>query len=175
MLASYLTPKAELRMAADGALTPHATQWIRTGETVAVFGGLVASRDELERLDDSDRTLAIQVDDDLFLVAPERGPGDALRHSCAPNCGMSGSSIIVTMRDVAPGEELAYDQAMSDGSPYDEFECHCGAVGCRTKVTGEDWTLPELQLRYRGFFSPYLAARINSLATAPAARRAFAY
>jgi len=48
-------------------------------------------------------------------------------------------------------------------------------VNCRGKVTGYDWMLPELQIRYRGYFSPYLAARIASLATIGAGRRAFSY
>jgi hypothetical protein len=34
--------------------------------------------------------------------------------------------------------------------------------------------LPELQLRYRGTFSPYLAKRIAALANVGAERRAFA-
>jgi hypothetical protein len=34
--------------------------------------------------------------------------------------------------------------------------------------------LPELQMRYRGTFSPYLAARISSLVSTGAERRAFA-
>jgi hypothetical protein len=34
--------------------------------------------------------------------------------------------------------------------------------------------LPELQLAYRGYFSPYLARRIAALVPAGAARRAFA-
>jgi hypothetical protein len=33
--------------------------------------------------------------------------------------------------------------------------------------------LPELQLRYRGSFSPYLANRIAALASVGASRRAF--
>ena len=31
------------------------------------------------------------------------------------------------------------------------------------KVTGNDWTLPELQERYQGYFSTYLARRIAAL------------
>ena len=46
---------------------------------------------------------------------------------------------------------------------------------CRGKVTGNDWMLPELHLRYRGRFSPYLATRIASLASVGAERRAFSY
>jgi hypothetical protein len=61
---------------------------------------------------------------------------------------------------VVIGEELTFDYAMSDGSDYDEFECHCGAGICRGTVTGQDWQLTELQHRYAGLFSPYLARRI---------------
>ena len=46
---------------------------------------------------------------------------------------------------------------------------------CRHKVTGHDWMLPELQRRYRGNFSPYLAKRISELASIGSERRAFAY
>ena len=47
-----------------------------------------------------------------------------------------------------------------DGSDYDEFACQCGAVECRGTVTGRDWMLPEIQAKYHGWFSPYLARRI---------------
>ncbi len=56
----------------------------------------------------------------------------------------------------------------------DEFECACGSAQCRGKVSGHDWMLPELQLRYRGSFSPYLAKRIAALVSVGAERRAFA-
>jgi hypothetical protein len=64
---------------------------------------------------------------------------------------------------------------MSDGSDYDEFECACGARLCRGKVTGYDWMQPDLQLRYRGSFSPYLENRIAALVSIGAERRAFAF
>ena len=88
---------------------------------------------------------------------------------------MSGSTVLVALRDIEPGEMITYDYATSDGCDYDEFECACGSAMCRGKVTGYDWMLPELQLRYRGHFSPYLATRIASLASIGAERRAFSY
>jgi uncharacterized protein len=75
---------------------------------------------------------------------------------------------LVALRDIKAGEELTFDYAMSDGSPYDEFECCCGSANCRKKVTGNDWKLPGLWEKYKGYFSPYLARRIKSLsATSP--------
>jgi hypothetical protein len=67
------------------------------------------------------------------------------------------------MRDIEPGEELTFDYAMCDGSRYDEFDCYCGGAHCRGRVTGEDWRRPELWQRYEGYFSPYLARRIEAL------------
>ena len=64
------------------------------------------------------------------------------------------------MRDIQPGEEITYDYAMSDGSPYDEFTCSCGSPYCRGHVSGEDWRRSELWQRYAGYFSPYLQRRI---------------
>jgi hypothetical protein len=52
---------------------------------------------------------------------------------------------------------------MSDGEPYDEFECRCAAAHCRKKITGNDWKIPELWRLYAGYFSPYLARRIKDL------------
>jgi len=39
------------------------------------------------------------------------------------------------------------------------FECECGAPNCRKIVTGKDWQRPELQRRYAGYFSAYLARK----------------
>jgi hypothetical protein len=75
---------------------------------------------------------------------------------------------------VAPGEALTIDYATCTGAATREFECNCQAPSCRGKVTADDWMLPELQLRYRGRFSPFLAARINDLVAPAAGRRSFA-
>jgi hypothetical protein len=108
--------------------------------------------------------LSIQVADDLYLVGPEQpSPNDMVNHSCEPNCGILGSTILVAMRHIAAGEEVTYDYAMSDGSPYDEFACSCGAAACRGNITGDDWSRPELIERYRGWYSSYLEARITHL------------
>ena len=81
--------------------------------------------------------------------APEPEPADFVRHSCEPNCGMHGNTVVVALRDIAVGEQVAFDHAMANGSDFDEFECQCGTASCRGKVTGNDWMLPELQLPER--------------------------
>lgn len=137
---------------------------IAAGTTVAVFGGIALSSADFDTLDDHRRSTSIQVDNDVFLVPIGAETGATLiNHSCVPTCRLSGQITVVAARDIQPGESLTYDYATSDSVPYDEFECMCGEPGCRRKVTGNDWMIPELQDRYRGWFSPYLERKIAAL------------
>lgn len=172
---NFLSPKAGVRADSDG-WGSYALQPITAGETVAAFGGRCVTKTTLEGLSDTDRVRSVQIDDDLFLVPPpdDDVPGNHINHSCAPNCGIAGGVLVVAMRDIGAGETLSFDRAMCTGSNVNEFECGCGASSCRRIVTGDDWTLPELQLAYRGHFSPYLAKRIAAMVRIGAERRAFA-
>ncbi len=164
MLLSWLIDDAEVRPAGAPGLGVFATADIPAGSVVAAFGGHMADRATFEALPGHRQVHSLQVADGHFLVCPtEPEPADHLNHSCEPNCGFQGNVLIVTMRDVARGEELTFDYAMCDSDPYDEFECACGSSGCRRKVTGNDWMLPELRGRYRGWFSSYLGHRIDEL------------
>ena len=87
-----------------------------------------------------------------------------LNHSCDPNLRVRGEITFVAMRDIRAGEELTHDWVMTDDDDY-SVECNCGAPNCRKILTGKDWQRPDLQKRYEGFFSAYLARRIASLKT----------
>jgi SET domain-containing protein len=106
----------------------------------------------------------IQADDDRFVVTVpqqsfiERG---YINHSCDPNCGLKSAQQLVAMRAIEIGEEITFDYAMSESSDY-EIACKCGSAFCRGLITGNDWKIPELQKRYRNYFSPYLQKKINS-------------
>jgi uncharacterized protein len=160
----YLTPKARSVTTEKTGFGSVAVEPIAAGEVVAAFGGRCVRRDELDLLPTSQQVRSLQIADDLYLAgAVEPEPADFINHCCDPNCVLDGNVVLVAWRDIATGEALTYDYATSDGSDYDEFECSCGAANCRGKVTGEDWMLPELQRRYSGSFSPYLAKRIAAL------------
>ena len=161
---NWLTPKAEARPSGDKGWGSFAVEPVLAGETVAAFGGWVVSGATLEGLGADRQSRSIQVDTDLYLVSGETPePGDMLNHSCEPNCGLLGQLQLVAMRDIAPGEELCFDYAMCDASDYDEFQCLCQEPNCRTVVTGSDWRDPDVQEKYAGWFSPYLARRIAAL------------
>jgi len=162
---TWLTGKAEIRSLASGQSSAFASSPIAPGETVAVFGGSLMDGAELRALSPDRRSRSIQVEENLFLVPGEFAEdGDLINHSCEPTCGLRGSSILVAMREIHVGEELTYEYATSDGEPYDEFACLCGAARCRKFVRGSDWKLPEIQERFNGWFSPYLQRRIAGTA-----------
>jgi hypothetical protein len=164
---NWLSPKAEARPAGSKGWGSFAVEPIRAGETVAAFGGWVVNRETLSGMSHDRQGRSIQVDDDLYLVSDETPePGDMLNHSCEPNCGLSGSALLVAMRDIAVGEEVTFDYAMCDASDYDEFTCMCGQPACRAVVTGSDWRDPVIQAKYQGWFSPYLVKRIVALSVA---------
>lgn len=160
----FISPKLEGRLdPGKGGRGIFARVGLRRHETLVVWGGEIITSGQLQLLPRKQRhRLCLQVEENLFLMTSREGPADWVNHSCDPNSGMSGQIVLVAMRDIAPGEEICFDYAMTDSYPYDEFDCECRSRRCRRRVTAGDWRLPELQERYRGFFSPYLENRILS-------------
>ena len=158
---SQLTHKAEIRQTLGGPGAV-ASEPIAAGELVGAFGGWVLTLAQLRQYDRTAVSRAIQIADDAYLAPLDHdGPGDLINHSCDPTCGILGSQLLVARRDIAPGEMLTFDYATTDTSDYDEFDCACGSPQCRGRITGQDWRCPELQERYRGWFSAYLQVRIG--------------
>ena len=75
-------------------------------------------------------------------------------HCCDPNVGWLDEQTLVTMTDVAAGEELVTDYAMSVVEPDWFLRCHCPSYRCRQMVEGTDWRIPQLQQRYAGWWAP---------------------
>ncbi|MCX6049124.1 MAG: SET domain-containing protein-lysine N-methyltransferase [Chloroflexi bacterium] len=163
---AYLSPKLEVRTHPEkGGVGGFAREFIQAGELLAVWCGEIVTWEKLCQLSQARKQRSIQVEEALYLISLEPDePADCINHCCEPNAGLDGQIILRAMRDITPGEEVCFDYAMSDGSPYDEFECTCGAKNCRHWITGEDWRRPELQRKYANWFSPYLRRRIEQLA-----------
>jgi len=162
---AYINPKLEAEPRHEmGGYGVFAKKPIEAGELLTVWGGRIIDERGLEQLPPVTRRHAVQVEEGLYLapIGPAE-PADYFNHSCRPNAGMSGQIALVAMRDIAPGEEVCFDYAMCDGSPYDEFDCACGSSDCRRRVTGDDWQIPRLWERYAGYYSPYLQRRIDQL------------
>jgi uncharacterized protein len=170
---AYLTDKCEVRNRdVTGGKAVFARVLIEPGEIIALWSGRIVSAEELEELPAEIRRHTVQVEEGLYLASltADELP-DYINHACDPNAGLAGEITIVAMRPIRPGEEVTIDYAMCDGSPYDEFDCACGSVNCRGRVTGDDWRDPVLWERYRGHFSPYLQRRIEDLQREQSPRR----
>jgi hypothetical protein len=85
---------------------------------------------------------------------------------------MRGRLQIVAMRNIAAGEEITFDYAMSETSEYSML-CRCGQSNCRKTVTGNDWCLPDLQQRYGQFFSQYIRNKIDGVPYLACAQQKF--
>ena len=138
-----------------------ATQAFTTGEVMVIFGGRAVTRATLNEIDEELGRHALQIGKDIFLLQPVFEDGEYVNHSCDPNMGVQGQITLVAMRDIRAGEEVTFDYAMVDMSDADEFVCACGSPWCRVRVTGEDWRLPDLQKRYRGYFGAHVQRAID--------------
>lgn len=88
-------------------------------------------------------TYLFAIDDDIVIDASVDG-NDArfINHSCDPNCDAvveNGHIWIETIRDIAPGEELAYDYAFvlperHTPAAKRRYPCHCGSANCRGTI-----------------------------------------
>lgn len=164
----YLSPKVVFGDVPPRGMGLSASDPIAKGEVVLVLGGAIVGQAEIEK---QDHHFSIQVDEDLFIAPIDRDFAFRINHSCDPSVGMASQISYVALRDIAAGEEITYDYAMTDGvafemadgSIYDEFECRCGTPHCRGWVSGDDWKRPELWERYGNHFSTYLLQRIDRL------------
>ena len=159
---NWLTPKAQMRQTPGKGSGSFAISKINKGEVVSSFGGFVVDEAELKHHSEDRVARSLQLDENTYLLSglqPE--PGDMLNHSCEPNCGAYGTSSVISLSDIAIGEELTFDYAMTDSSEYDQFECACGKLKCRGKITGKDWQKSELQGKYNNYFSTFIARLIK--------------
>jgi uncharacterized protein len=165
MVASWITPKA--RKGVPSAIEGRgliAVEPIAAGEVVAVKGGHIVTTKALHALPERLQGSEVQIADGLHLVALSDDEYESvmlfLNHSCEPNVGFGGNIVLVAMRDIASGKELTTDYALFDD--YDgAMECACGRPSCRGTIDGRDWQRPDVQRRYRGYFSWYLEQRIR--------------
>jgi hypothetical protein len=122
-----------------------AVRTIAKGESIIEYVGERISQREADRrhahkADDDNHTFLFTIDKRTVIDAGVGGNESRLiNHSCDPNCEVflvDGRPFIEALRDVAPGEELAYDYNLTrdaDDEPGIEkiFACRCGAASCR--------------------------------------------
>jgi len=131
---------------------------IGQGEAIFTIDGPLKTPEEL--IDPYEEARAYQIGPRLY-ISPADPYGPFMNHACDPNCGIRifGQFVmLVAIKDIAAGEELAFDYAtLSRDDPW-RLDCACGALDCR-RVIGEFKDLPpDLRLRYidLGIVSAYV-------------------
>jgi len=166
---NWLSPKIEPRKSKKHGRGEFAFENIKKGELLAIFGGHVMTRLERNNLSENVRYLALGVDKEFFIgpkSADELDDADFFNHSCDPNAGLKGQIFLVAMRDIKKDEEITFDYVMSCAQNDNRrvlFECECGLPNCRKEITNHDWKNPELQQKYKGYFSYYIQRDIDEL------------
>lgn len=88
-------------------------------------------------------TYLFAIDDDVVIDAAVDGnEARFINHSCGPNCDAvidDGRIWIETIREIEPGEELAYDYAYvleerHTPAAKRRYPCHCRAPACRGTI-----------------------------------------
>lgn len=163
---SYYSPKLEGRShPTKGGKGVFAIEKIFTGELICIWGGQILTGKQVLQLPLDQRQMLVQIDDDLYQYSFQAGVAEWINHSCEPNTGISGQIALVAMRNIEPGEEICFDYAMAENNTFKhtEFDCCCGEINCRQKITGLDWQNPILWEKYSGFFSLHIQRQIDKL------------
>ncbi len=169
--ANHMSPKLTVRLCSDKpGQGVFAVEPVEVGEVVAVWGGRIVPAEVAAALPPQTRRYVVQVEADQYLAPMERiDPAELINHCCQPNCGLQGQITLVALRRILPGEEITFDYAATDSSPFLEFECACVKQPCRNRVCADDWQRDEVQAVNHGHFSPYLQRRIDAAAEAKGA------
>lgn len=162
---SWISPKVELRKSSIHGVGLFAIEKIGKNEVIAYKGGHLLEVDEFNELPDECKAAGLQVDDIIFLAprseSEAKGVMVGINHSCSPNVGICGQIDTTAMRDIEAEEELTGDYVVAYQNEYFNFTCNCRSEDCRGVVTSNDWKNPELQEKYKGYFSIYLQKMID--------------
>lgn len=169
---SWMNPKLEVKNTKKYGKGVFAKKNIRKDEMLFVMGGYILTVDDdnngLEK-EAIDKPIDIS---DYFFIGPrnkrdlEMMPQHYVNHSCTPNAGFKGQIFMVAIRNINKGEEIFYDYAMvmspnENSNSYFKMKCLCGSKNCRGYITEDDWEIPKLQKRYKGYFQWYLQEKIK--------------
>ena len=169
---SWMNPKLEVRDTKKYGKGVFTKKDIKKDEMLFVMGGYILTVDD-DNAGLSKEALDKPIDiSDYFFIGPrnaqdlEMMPQHYVNHSCDPNAGFKGQVFMVAMKNIRRGKEIFFDYAMvmspnEDSNSYFKMECLCGAKDCRGVITEDDWEIPKLRKKYKGYFQYYLQEKID--------------
>jgi SET domain-containing protein len=89
---------------------------------------------------------ALQIDFDRYVLC--QPPFLFSNHSCNPNCGVNTNFEMITLREIAEGDELFWDYSTSMLERHWTMNCACGEKDCRKVITDFDLLPQRLQEKY---------------------------
>ncbi|MGI8826722.1 MAG: SET domain-containing protein [Chloroflexota bacterium] len=161
---SWLDPRIEVRASPIHGRGLFATELIRASELVIRWIGEVLPNTELDALKTRDRYDCAALSEDTIIVFAGDDPVIHGNHSCDPNLWIEGPIELSARREIGPGVEVTADYGMMSDDPTWAMPCSCGSPLCRGIIRGDNWKRSELQKRYEGHFTPYLARRFGMVA-----------
>jgi hypothetical protein len=136
---------------------------IEAGETLIVLAGRHEAPARAEAYVEAHAgSRALPIRDDVDLVQAADDLAACQRHSCDPTTWLDGDLSIIARRAIEPHEELTIDLGTLIADPSWQRACRCGSPRCRGRISGEDWQLRDVQVRYAGHFLPLIADRITA-------------
>lgn len=163
ILKSWIDPRVVTKTSSIHGQGMFAKRQISGGEIVVIWGGIVYDISDIQsgivKLD-----TVVVLSEGQYLGDPADNGIDYdyyLNHSCDPNTWMQDEITIIANKDIKEGEELTIDYAVWEtNTAWKIISCKCGSKICRGHITGMDWKLQELQLRYKDHFIPFLNRKI---------------
>lgn len=164
-LHSFLSLKCEVAEK-KGIKGVYATSQILKGELIALWGGIVYSKSEVEKLGaDYPHFLThpVSIYEGFYLGPINKTDLDDVEmfnHSCDPNAGIKGQIVLIARKKIYQGDQICFDYETSEINT-ETFECDCGSSICRKKIDGNSWKDPEFRKRNKGYFSWYIEEMIR--------------
>jgi len=130
------------------------------GDTIIRFSGARIAADRVPGGVAGQQDRYVQIAAREFL-GPSGRVDDLINHSCAPNSGLrftSDGPILVALRAIPPGEEIAWDYSTTLAGGDWAMSCACGSDACRGTI-GDFADLPLDRRTYyleQGVVAPYL-------------------
>lgn len=158
---SLLSPKCRVQVSSVSGSGVFAAEPLSVGEIVAVWGGVVYTEEECQRLSKvipHFTTHTTGICKGYYLGSGnlfEFDDAELFNHSCEPNTGIRGQILLVARSPIAAGDELTFDYETVDTMPGN-FQCNCGKRLCRGKIDGTAIRKPEFQKLHQGFLSTYI-------------------
>jgi hypothetical protein len=102
-----------------------------------------------------------QIGKNKWISPSPRNPGRFINHSCNPNVGIKASNkgkslLMIALRNITQGEEIAYDYAMSDWDWGWAMPCFCEEPNCRKTIRGYKYLPTKIKKKYSGYITPFL-------------------